>query len=117
MERRLAAQIRLTRTEIRAPRSGQAAAIRLQAFNPAITPELIGQVSLISADVIIEPQTNAAYYLVRVHVGQDELAKLKDRPLVPGMAAEALIGTQPSTVLRYLLKPLSDRIARVFRER
>ena len=164
VERRLAAQIRLTRTEIRAPRSGivnqltvhtvggvigagetvmlivpeadtlifeahvapsdvdqlrvgQAAAIRLQAFNPAITPELIGQVSLISADVIIEPQTNAAYYLVRVHVGQDELAKLKDGPLVPGMAAEAFIGTQPSTVLRYLLKPLSDRIARAFRER
>jgi HlyD family secretion protein len=164
VERRLAAQIRLTRTEIRAPRSGmvnqltvhtvggviaagetvmlivpeadtlileahvapsdvdqlrvgQAAAIRLQAFTPATTPELIGQVALISPDVILEPQTNVAYYLVRVHVGQDELAKLKDRRLMPGMAAEAFITTERSTVLRYLLKPLSDRLARVFRER
>ena len=164
LERRLAAQIRLTRTEIRAPRAGvvtqlavhtvggvvaagetvmlivpgsdtlmvearvapsdidqlrigQTAAIRLHAFNPAVTPELMGEVALISADVILEPQTNAAYYLVRVRVGQEEIAKLKGRSLVPGMAAEAFIGTQSNTVLRYLLQPLSDRLARVFRER
>jgi HlyD family secretion protein len=36
--------------------------------------------------------------------------------LVPGMPVELLIKGQDRTVLNYLVKPLTDRIAHTFRE-
>jgi HlyD family secretion protein len=96
---------------------GQRTMIRLHAFDPGLTPEIIGKVLMISPDSITETQTSTPYYLVRIQVTEEGLAKLGRRVLVPGMLAEAFIETQPRTVLSYLLKPLSERIAHVFRER
>ena len=47
---------------------------------------------------------------------EEELARLGALELVPGMPAEAFISTGERTALSYLLKPLSDQIARTFRE-
>jgi HlyD family secretion protein len=45
------------------------------------------------------------------------VSRLKDIRLVPGMPAETFIQTYDRTPLQYFLKPLSDQIARTFRER
>ena len=47
----------------------------------------------------------------------DELVRLHDIRLVPGMPAEVFIQTHERTPLQYLLKPLREQIARTFRER
>lgn len=104
-------------TDIDRIRIGQKARIRLNAFEAAVTPELNGEVVMISPDAIIDQRTGAAHYLVRIRTGKGELTRLGSRTLLPGMQAEVFIGTGKRTALSYLMKPLADRIAHAFRER
>jgi len=46
----------------------------------------------------------------------DEVARLGNVKLVPGMPVEAFVNTGDRTVMSYLMKPLSDQINRAFRE-
>jgi HlyD family secretion protein len=91
--------------------------IRIMAGNQRTTPDVNGILTYVSADLTREQQTNQAYYVVRASLPQDEVKRLSDIKLIPGMQAEAFIQTQERTPLQYLLKPLRDQIARTFRER
>ena len=95
---------------------GQTAILRFSAFNQRTTPELVGEVRLVSADVTTEPKNGTAFYTVRITVPEEEIAKLGSLKLVPGMPVEAFIQTGEHTVVSYLAKPLNDQIMRMFRE-
>jgi HlyD family secretion protein len=96
---------------------GQIAVLRFSTFNSRTTPEIKGEVSLISPDVSQDPKTGASFYTIRIKPSQEEIARLGDAKLVPGMPVEAFIQTSPRTVMSYLIKPLHDQIARAFREK
>ncbi|MEM7619049.1 MAG: HlyD family type I secretion periplasmic adaptor subunit [Pseudomonadota bacterium] len=164
-ERRIAAETKLKRTEIRAPQSGfvhqlnvhtiggvisprepamliipeqdelviearvepqhidqvkigQDALLRFSAFAQGTTPELNGEVITVSADLMRprERDNMPPYYSVRVALAKNELKRLGNRKLIPGMPAEVFIKTGQRTALSYLLKPLSDQMMRSFRE-
>jgi len=92
--------------------------IRIMAANQRTTPEIVGELTNISADLSRDQQQpNQPYYVVRVSLPPDQIAKLADIKLVPGMPAEAFIKTHDRTPMEYLLKPLHEQIARAFRER
>ncbi len=91
--------------------------VRFTTFNQRTTPELIGKISRIAADLTREPQTGLAYYVARITLPEDQLKRLGQDKLVPGMPAEVYIQTTERTALSYLMKPLSDQFARVGRER
>jgi HlyD family secretion protein len=95
---------------------GQMASLRFSAFNQRTTPEITGSVSRISADITTDERTGASYYTVRVAMSAEEIARLGDVALVPGMPVEVFIKTGDRKVLSYLVKPLTDQIARAFRE-
>lgn len=95
---------------------GQPAMVRLSAFSQRTTPELAGRVMLVAADLTRNPQNGAAYYIARIELPDSELARLQGLRLVPGMPAEVHIQTGERTALSYFLKPLSDQIARAFKE-
>lgn len=96
---------------------GQIANLRFPAFNQRTTPELTGEVSRISADVVQDQKSGANYYTVRITFADTEAARLGAVKLVPGMPVEAFIQTSPRTVLSYLVKPLDDQIRKAFREK
>ena len=96
---------------------GQPAVLRFSAFNQRTTPELNGEVSLISADLTQDQRTGASYYVVRVIPKPGELSRLGGVKLVPGMPVEAFIQTGERTVLSYLVKPLHDQALKAFREK
>ena len=102
---------------------GEKAVVRIMAGNQRTTPEITGLLTRISADLTHEQQQQnsaqppQAYYTVRIALPEDQVARLKDIRLVPGMPAEAFIQTHERTPLEYLLKPLREQIARTFRER
>jgi HlyD family secretion protein len=101
---------------------GATATVRIMAGNQRTTPVISGKVTRVSADIAREQQQNSAqpaqpYYTVRIALPADELARLKDIHLVPGMPADVFIQTHERTPLQYLLKPLQEQIARTFRER
>jgi len=95
----------------------QKAVLRFPAFNAAITPEINGGVSRISADISSDQRTGQSYYVIRISIPPDQLSRLGDVRLVPGMPVECFIQTGERTVISYLLKPLRDQLMRTFRER
>ena len=96
---------------------GQHAVLRFAAFNQRTTPEVDGEVIHIGADVSQEDKTTEPYYSVRIRVADGELSRLEGLQLLAGMPVEAFIETTPRTVASFLVKPLSDQIARAFRGR
>jgi HlyD family secretion protein len=103
--------------EIDQVRIGQPAVLRFVAFSQRTTPELIGTVVRISADVSEDTKSGTRFYTIRLDVSPEEVARLSAVRLVPGMPVEALIQTSPRTVMSYLIKPLHDQLARAFREK
>lgn len=95
---------------------GQATNLRFSAFNQKTTPEITGTVERISADVTVDQRTGTSYYLVRVATSQEQIKRLGEFSLMPGMPVEAFITTGERSVLSYFLKPLLDQANRTFRE-
>ena len=96
---------------------GQKVMMRFTNFNQRTTPEIFGNVSRISADTSTDQRTGTSYYTVRVGLPPEEIAKLGEVRLVPGMPVETFIQTGDRTVLSYLAKPLVDQVTRAFREK
>ena len=102
--------------------TGAKVSVRIMAGNQRTTPDLTGVLTRVSADLTREPpqaggQPTQPYYTVRIALPPEQVARLKDIRLLPGMPAEAFIQTHERTPLQYLLKPLEEQIARTFRER
>jgi HlyD family secretion protein len=109
-------EARLQPTDIDQVRVGQKAFIRFSAFNQRVTPQLVGLVSYVSADVSHDQQTNAAHFTVRMTLPEDERRRLGGLQLVSGMPAEVFMQTGSRTMMRYLLKAITDQMRRAFVE-
>lgn len=96
---------------------GQKTLLRLSAFNQRTTPELNGVVSRVSPDVTSDQRTGQSYYTIRVSMPAQEIARLGDVKMIPGMPVEAFVQTGDRTMLSYLMKPLHDQLMRAFREK
>jgi HlyD family secretion protein len=95
----------------------QAALVRFTAFNQRTTPELTAKLVRISADLSRDQQTAEYYFSARLEIPEEEMRRLGDKRLVPGMPADVQIRTEDRTVLSYLVKPLMDQFSLAFRER
>jgi len=93
------------------------ARVRLTAYSSRRTPSLGGRVETVSPDRIIDRDGKSAYFLARVVVNIDSLAKSDGLKLYPGMPAVVFIETGRETMLDYLLTPLFYGIERGMRER
>jgi HlyD family secretion protein len=96
---------------------GEKTLLRLSAFNQRTTPELNGAVIRVSPDVTTDQRTGQSYYTIRVSMPPEEVARLGEVKLIPGMPVEAFVQTGDRTMLSYLVKPLRDQLMRAFRER
>jgi membrane fusion protein, type I secretion system len=96
---------------------GQKTLLRLSAFNQRTTPELNGVVTRVSPDVTTDQRTGQSYYTIRVSMPPEEVARLGDVKMIPGMPVEAFVQTGERTLLSYLIKPLRDQLMRAFREK
>ncbi|MFC6026590.1 HlyD family type I secretion periplasmic adaptor subunit [Methylobacterium mesophilicum] len=113
----LAVEVKIQPQDIDSVHIGQAAVLRFSAFNQRVTPEIEGNVSRISADVIIDLKTGLNYYTVRIQIPEKGRQQLGDVRLVPGMPVESFMQTGDRSVFSYLVKPLSDQIVKAWRER
>jgi len=78
------------------------------------TPMILGQVEWVSADKFQNPQdpmTPMGYYTARVVVSAEELKKLPEIQIRPGMIADVIVQTGSRTFMDYLFKPLTDSMA------
>jgi len=96
---------------------GQQTRVRFAAFDQQTTPQLNGEVISISADLTQDHTTGDSFFTVRIAISEVDLARLGTNKLQPGIPVDVQIKTQERTALSYLMKPLTDQIAKAFRER
>jgi HlyD family secretion protein len=113
----LTVEVKVDPKDIDQVQLGQTVVLRFTSFNVRTTPEINGTVSRIAADTTTDQRTGQSYYLVRIAMTAQELKRLGDGKLTPGMPVEAFIETGERTVMSYLIKPLHDQLMRAFREK
>jgi multidrug efflux pump subunit AcrA (membrane-fusion protein) len=77
---------------------------------------LLARLTYVSGDSVLDERTGASYFRARVEVPPDELERMKDYSLLPGMPVQVMVLTGERTFLDYLIEPLHDSFTRAFRE-
>jgi HlyD family secretion protein len=113
----LAVEVKVNPQDIDQLQLNQKAILRFSAFNARTTPEIDGVVTRISADTSTDQRTGQSYYTLRISMPADQIERLGDVKLLPGMPVEAFVQTGDRTMLSYLMKPLHDQFVRAFREK
>lgn len=117
---KLVVEAQISPQDIDQVRIGQVAEVRFPAFKQRDLPRIDGRLISLSADRLVDDNDGRKipYYLARVEIdsqGMQALARAK-LGLVPGMPAEVLVNTGERTFLQYLVAPLSDTVARSFKQ-
>jgi HlyD family secretion protein len=113
----LSVEVKVNPQDIDQLQLNQKAILRFTAFNVRTTPEIEGTVTRISADTSTDQRTGQSYYTIRIAMAADQIERLGDVKLLPGMPVEAFVQTGDRTMWSYLMKPLHDQFVRAFREK
>ncbi len=101
-------------------KEGQAASVKLDAYDFSIFGAMRGTVTYISPDTLVEqtPKGEESYYRVLIQIGEAEFAHRADEIVIkPGMTASVDIKARERTVLSYLTKPLTKTLSEGLGER
>jgi HlyD family secretion protein len=112
----LVLQAQVTPNDIDHVHMGQAARVKFNAFNSRTMMDINAEVTQVAADTTRVDAQSAPFYLIRLTISADELLKLGDNKLKPGMSAEAFIETEARTPFSYLVQPLMDQFSHAMRE-
>lgn len=115
-DERLIVEAQMRPDDIDQVRVGLEAQMRLIALNQRTTPTVSGKVVYVSADAIEGKQPGEIYYLARIQLQEEALARVKDLDISPGMPVEVFVQTGQRTFFEYLMKPITDSFARAFKE-
>ena len=112
----LIVQAKIPATIIDKVRVGMPTDMRFTAFNQATTPVIPGIMTVVGADK--EPGSNPSeeYYLGQVETTKEGLELLGSLKVQPGMPVDVVIKAGERSFMSYLLKPLSDKTARAFKD-
>jgi multidrug efflux pump subunit AcrA (membrane-fusion protein) len=101
------------------------ATVRFVAYKQRVTPTVDGKVTRVSADAVSDMERhnataaerpNEPYFLATIEVEADQLGRVPNVKLYPGMPVEAAIVTGKRTLFAFLAQPITDSFARAFRE-
>jgi HlyD family type I secretion membrane fusion protein len=115
---RLVVEVKVGTHDIDRVAVGQAAGIKVNAFNSRTAPELNGHVTYVAPDAAVDARTEQPYFVVKLDVPGSELARLGEHNKVqPGMTADVFIRTGERTFMGYLMQPLSETFRKAWLER
>jgi len=120
-EGKLIIEAKVSPTAIDTVHTGQEADVRFTSFNQSTTPVVKGVVKSVGVDKLkAKPgesvQEGDDYYLAQIETSEDALKVLGGQRLQPGMPADVVIKRGQRTFMSYLLKPLTDKLARAFKD-
>ncbi len=113
---RLVAEVNVSPTDIDVVYPGLQAEIRLPAFKQRLVPYLHGHVTWVAADVTTNEQTRQQYFRAFIAIDQEQLGRLPNVFLTPGMPVEGHIQIGQRSFFRYITQPIRDSFHRAFRE-
>ncbi|MDE0244649.1 MAG: HlyD family type I secretion periplasmic adaptor subunit [Gammaproteobacteria bacterium] len=95
---------------------GQEARLRITPLNQRATPELLGEVVLVSADILTDEDIQQQYYIARISIPDSEYVKLGDKDIRPGFPVEVTFSGGKRTMIQYLSEPLFGTLRRAMKE-
>ena len=95
---------------------GQQARLRITPLNQRATPELLGEVVLVSADILTDNEAQQQYYIARISIPDAEYVKLGDKDIRPGFPVEVTFSGGKRTMMQYLAEPLFGTLRRAMKE-
>src|SRR4028118_1110605 len=95
---------------------GVQAGVRLPASKQRLVPYLHGEVAWVAADVTTNEQTRQQYYRAYILIDREQLEKLPNVFLTPGMPVEAHVQIGERSFFRYMTQPIRDSFTRASRE-
>lgn len=98
---------------------GLVAEVRFTTTRARATPVILGTVEWVSADKFQNPQDPSGqmgYFVARIVVSAEELKKIPETQIRPGMVTDVIIKTGERTFMQYLIRPLTDSMARALKE-
>jgi HlyD family type I secretion membrane fusion protein len=113
---RLVLEARVRTEDINRVHRGQAADIRFTAFSRRITKLVSGNLVYVAGDRLVDPVTNAPYYMALIETDPASLKEAGDLKLLAGMPAEVYLKGEERTLLQYLLEPVTIAMRRAGRE-
>jgi HlyD family secretion protein len=113
---RLVAEVNVQPSDIDVVFPGLQSEIRLPAFKQRLVPFLHGQVTWVAADVTTNEQTRQQYYRAYILIDREQLERLPNVFLTPGMPVEAHVQIGERSFFQYMTQPIRDSFARAFRE-
>jgi HlyD family secretion protein len=113
---RLVAEVNVQPSDIDVVFPGLKSEVRLPAFKQRLVPFLHGEVTWVAADVTTNEQTRQQYYPARILIDREQMEKLPNVFLTPGMPVEAHVQIGQRSFFRYMTQPIRDSFARAFRE-
>ncbi|MFT3733173.1 MAG: HlyD family type I secretion periplasmic adaptor subunit [Hyphomicrobium sp.] len=96
---------------------GSPARIRFTSFDRTTTPELNGEVMWVSPDQELVGEYKRPVFRVRIGLAPEELARVAEAKIGPGMEAEVMLTGKERTALGFIMKPMADQLHSAFRER
>ena len=117
-DQRLVAELMLPIDSVSDLVLGMPAEVRLLAFQQRTTPLVGGRLEYVSADALNDPATPQQFhYLARVSLDEGSLRAARIGVLQAGMPVEAYLRVRSRTAIGYLFDPVTQSLARAFRER
>jgi HlyD family type I secretion membrane fusion protein len=112
----LVVEARISPLDIDIVHPGLAAKVKLIAYKQRSMPAIDGEVTEVSADSIFDAQTNSSYYNARINISSDQLKKLANVKLYPGMPVEVMIIVDKRTAWEYFVSPIKESYNKAFWE-
>jgi HlyD family secretion protein len=114
-DRPLLVAVRVPATHVDEVHLGQEVRLVFSSLPSRTTPEVVGRVTLVSADALTDDRTGITFYRTEIAI---DISSLQDigESIVPGMPVDAFIRTVDRTPLSYLVKPFTDYFRNAFRE-
>ncbi|MCV3767531.1 HlyD family type I secretion periplasmic adaptor subunit [Rhizobium sp. TRM95796] len=103
-------------SDIDSLRVGAKTEIRLSAFGAAETHPLVGRITYIAPDSIVDEKTSETVYVVQAVIDKESMAKQPNLFLYPGMTADMYIVNGTRTAIAYLTGPMMRGFNKAFRE-
>lgn len=116
----LIVEAKISPADIAYVKEGQAATVKLDAYDYSIFGAMTGNVVYISPDTLMEqtPKGEEPYYRIQIKITGAEFAGRRDEIVIkPGMTASVDIKARQRSVLSYLTKPLTKTFSEGLGER
>ena len=118
---KLLVEVKLPPSDISFVKTGQRAAVKLDAYDYSIYGIFDGEVVYISPDTLIEKTAQGEKFYFRVQIKLDQTSLIakngKAIEVTPGMTTQVDIITGSRTVLHYLTKPITKTFSEAFHEK